>query len=164
MSTFRRRLTARANKLVLGIDFSKQPDNELWYITTDGQKFDSSESNLIGTYNKQEGLSIISHTYENGMGKVRYSATVVKFGENAFRFVSNCLLISLPRKVSLINAFSFGNSIYNQIDYLVLLRGAKVVYNTQFTPHIKKALYVQPNCAQYYKDNFPNIEVIERAI
>lgn len=147
---------------LLGIDFSKQPDNELWYITTDGQKVNSSESNLIGEYNKQEGLSVVSHTYENGIGKVRYSAAVVKLGENVFRFVNNCLLVSVPRKVSLINAFCFVNDIYNQINYLVLLRGAKVEYNTQFKPHIKKALYVQPNCAQYYKEDFPNIEVIEK--
>lgn len=163
MSTYRRRLTARANKLVLGIDFSKQPDNELWYITTDEQKVDSSERNLIGGYNKQEGLSVVSHTYKNGIGKVRYSAAVVKFGEGVFRFINNCLLVSVPRKVIQIGAFSFGESNY-LIGCLVLLRGTKVEYNTQFLPHIKKALYVQPNCAQYYKDNFPNIEVIERAI
>lgn len=163
MSTYRRRLTARANKLVLGINFSKQPDNELWYITADGQKVDSSERNLIGGYNKQEGLSVISHTYENGIGKVRYSADVEKFGEGVFRFVSNCLLVSVPRKVRLISVFSFGES-NSPIDCLVFLRGAKVEYNSQFVPYIKKALYVQPNCAQYYKDNFPNIEVIERAI
>lgn len=163
MSTYRRRLTARANKLVLGIDFSKQPDNELWYITADEQKVDSSERNLIGGYNKQEGLSVVSHTYENGIGKVRYSAAVVKFGEGVFRFVSNCLLVSVPRKVSLISAFCFGEQGY-QIGSLVLLRGTKVEYNTQFKPYIKKALYVQPNCAKYYKDSFPNLEIIERAI
>lgn len=163
MSTYRRRLMARANKLVLGIDFSKQPDNELWYITTDGQKVDSSERNLIGGYNKQEGLSVVSHTYENGIGKVRYNADVVKFGEGTFRIVSNCLLVSVPRKVSFISAFCFGEQGY-PIDHLVLLRGTNVDYNTQFLPYIKNALYVQPNCAQYYKDNFPNIEVIERAI
>ncbi len=146
---------------LLGIDFSKQTDNELWYITTDGQKVDSSERNLIGGYNKQEGLSVVSHTYENGIGKVRYSADVVKFGEGVFRFVSNCLLVSVPRKVKQISAFSFGGVNY-PIDYLVLLRDARVEYNTQFVPYVKNALYVQPNCAQYYKDDFPNIEVIEK--
>ena len=163
MSTFRRRLTARANKLVLGIDFSKQPDNELWYITTDRQKVDSSERNLIGEYNKQEGLSVVSHTYENGIGKVRYSVAVEKFGEGVFRFVGNCLLVSVPRKVSLISAFCFGETNY-LIDCLVLLRGTEVEYNTQFKPVLKNALYVQPNCAQYYKEDFPKIEIIERAI
>lgn len=163
MSSYRRRLEAIANKMICGVDFSKQPEEELWYVTTDGQKVDSSESNLIGIYNKQEGLSVISHTYENGIGKVRYSAVVVKFGEGVFRFVNNCLLVSVPRKVSLINAFSFGEH-NSQIDYLVLLRGTKVEYNAQFAPYIKKALYVQPNCAQYYKDYFTNINIIEKKI
>lgn len=163
MSMFRRRLMMLSEKYIMGIDFSKQPDNELWYITADEQKVDSSERNLIGGYNKQEGLSVVSHTYENGIGKVRYSAAVVKFGEGVFRLVSDCLLVSVPRKVRLISAFSFGENNY-LIDYLVLLRGTDVDYNTQFKPCIKKALYVQPNCAQYYKNNYPNIEIIERAI
>lgn len=157
MSIFRRRLMMISERYIMGIDFGKQPDNELWYITTDGQKVDSSEGNLIGGYNKQEGLSVVSHTYENGIGKVRYSADVVRFGEGTFRFVSNCLLASVPRKVSLISAFCFGNNIYNQIDYLVLLRGAKVEYNTQFVPYIKKATFVMPGCIKFYKGNFTNV-------
>lgn len=146
---------------LLGIDFSKQPDNELWYITEDRQKVVSSERNLIGGYNKQEGLQVVSHTYENGIGKVRYNADVVKFGEGVFRFVSNCLLVSVPRRVKNISAFSFGGNNY-LIDCLVFLSVEKVEYNTSFKPYIKNALYVQPNCAQYYKDDFPNIEVIEK--
>ena len=163
MSSHRRRLAAIANKLICGVDFSKQPDNELWYITTDGQKVDSSERNLIGGHGKQEGLSVISHTYENGIGKVRYSADVVKLGEDVFRFVSNCLLVSVPRKVIRFGAFSFGENNY-EIDYLVLLSSTEVKYNTFFKPYIKNALYVQPNCAQYYKESFSNINIIEKKI
>lgn len=164
MSTYRRRLAAIANKLICGVDFSKQPDNELWYITTDEQKVDSSEINLIGGYDKQVDLQVVSHTYENGIGKVRYNADVVKFGEGVFRFVENCLLVSLPRKVVEIRAFSFGNSTLNAIGYLVLLSSEEVEYNTSFKPYIRNTLYVQPNCAQYYKDIFSNINIIEKKI
>lgn len=52
MSTFRRRLTARANKLVLGIDFSKQPDNEIWYIPVDGKKLGGVISLGVGAGSK----------------------------------------------------------------------------------------------------------------
>ena len=76
MSSYRRRLAAIANKLICGIDFSKQPDNELWYITTDGQKTDNSDKNLMGEFSRQAGLSVVSHTYENGLGKVRYNDTL----------------------------------------------------------------------------------------
>lgn len=161
--SYRHYMMSIANKLICGVDFSKQPDNELWYITTDGQKVDSSEKNLMGGHGKQEGLQVVSHTYENGIGKVRYSADVVRFGEGVFRFVSNCLLVSVPRKVIRFGAFSFGEYNY-EIDYLVLLMGTEVNYNTYFKPYIKKALYVQPNCAQYYKEIFSNINIIEKKI
>lgn len=163
MSGYRRRLAAIANKLICGVDLSRQPNNELWYITTNGQKVDSSKRNLIGGYNNQEGLQVVSHTYENGIGKVRYNADVVKYGEDVFRFVDNCLLVSVPRKVSSIGAFSFDIH-YSPIDSLVLLNVGEVVYNTSFKPHIGTALYVQPNCAQYYKKDYPNINIIEKKI
>ena len=153
-----------ANKLICGVDFSKQPNNELWYITTDGQKVDSSERNLMGIYNKQEGLQVVSHTYENGIGKVQYSADVVRFGEGTFRLVRNCLLVSLPRKVNFISAFCFGNNVLNAIEYFVFLNRNKVDYNTQFKPIPKNALYVQSNCAKYYKKDYPNINIIEKKI
>ncbi len=160
MSSYRRRLAAIANKLICGVDFSKQPDNELWYITTDGQKVDNSERNLIGGYGKQEGLQVVSHTYENDIGKVRYSADVVRFGEGVLENVKNCLLASLPRKLVRIGAFSFRRG----IDYLVLLSSTEVEYNEQFKPEVKKTLYVQPNCARYYKKSYPNINIIEKKI
>ncbi|WP_278996338.1 hypothetical protein [Prevotella disiens] len=163
MSSYRRRLAAIANKLICGVDLSKQPDNELWYITTDGQKVDSSERNLIGGFGHQVGLQVVSHTYENGIGKVRYNADVVMFGEGTFRFVKNCLLISMPRKVIFIGTFSFDLDNYS-VGYLVLLHVGEVEYNTQFKPCIRNALYVQPNCAQYYKKYYPNINIIEKKI
>lgn len=160
MSSYRRRLAAIANKLICGVDFSKQPDDEFWYITTDGQKLDSSERNLIGGAGHQVGLQVVSHTYENGIGKVRYSADVVKFGEGVLQIVKNCLLASLPRKIVRIGAFSFDSG----IDYLVLLSSTEVIYNEQFKPEVKKTLYVQPNCARYYKKSYPNINIIEKKI
>lgn len=166
MSSYRRRLAALVNKLICGIDFSKQPDNELWYITTDGEKTTNSDRNLMGEFEKQEGLQVVSHTYENGIGKVRYSDTLRVLGGQAFRLTRNTLLVSLPRTLEKFGALCFGDSPANAVGYLVLLNGTKVSYNTQsqFKPNIKNALYVQPNCAQYYKENLPNINIIEKKI
>lgn len=164
MSSYRRRLAAIANKLICGIDFSKQPDNELWYITTDGQKTDNSDINLMGEFGKQEGLSVISHTYINGLGKVRYNDTLKVLGGQAFKRTKNTLLVSLPRTLGKIGAFCFGYGELYAIGYLVLLNSGKMVYNSQFLPTLKNALYVQPNCAQYYKKDFPNINIIEKKI
>lgn len=166
MSNYRRRLAVIANKLICGVDLSGQPDEELWYITTDGEKTDNSDRNLMGGFGKQEGLQVVSHTYENGIGKVRYSDTLKILGGQAFSATRNTLLVSLPRTLERFGAFCFGNSAANAVEYLVLLNGTKVSYNTQFQfkPKIKNALYVQPNCAQYYKENLPNINIIEKKI
>lgn len=159
MSVFRRRLMTISEKYILGIDFSKQPDNELWYITTDGEKTDNSDRNLMGEFGKQEGLSVISHTYINGLGKVRYSDTLKVLGGQAFRSTRNTLLVSLPRTLEKFGAFCFGDREDYGVDYLVLLRGTKVVYNyqPQFKPNIKKATFVMPGCVNFYKDNLTNV-------
>lgn len=164
MSSYRRRLATIANRRILGIDFSRQPDNELWYITTDGEKTTNSDRNLMGEFGKQEGLQVVSHTYENGIGKVRYSDTLRVLGGQAFSSTRNTLLVSLPRTLGRFGALCFGNNAANAVGYLVFLNRGKVAYNPQFKPILKNALYVQPNCAQYYKEIFPNIEVIEKKI
>ena len=164
MSSYRRRLAAIANKLICGIDFGKQPDNELWYITTDGEKTTNSVRNLMGGFGKQEGLSVISHTYENGIGKVRYSDTLRVLGEQVFSTTENTLLVSLPRTLGKFGAFCFGYNEQYSIGYLVLLNSDKVIFNTQFRPTLKNALYVQPNCTKYYKKDYPNIDIIEKKI
>ena len=149
-----------ANKLICGVDFSKQPDNELWYITTNGQKVDNSERNLIGGYGKQEGLQVVSHTYENGIGKVRYNADVLKFGEDFFNNGKNIFVVSIPRKVLKIYSFSLGEG--SPIDNLVLLSSGETNLQTNFRPQIKGNVYVQPDCAQYYK--VFNFNIIEKKI
>ena len=143
-----------SEKYVMGIDFSKQPDNELWYITTDGQKLEGVD--FIGNWNKQQGLEVVSHSYENGIGKVRYNTNVVKYGEGVLRYVRNCLLVSVPRSVRLINAFCFGEDNY-QIDYLVFLRADRINYSTSHKPKIKKATFVMPGCTKFYEGNLTNV-------
>lgn len=164
MSSYRRRLAAIANKLICGVDFSGQPDNELWYITTDGEKTDNSDRNLMGEYGKQEGLQVVSHTYENGIGKVRYSDTLKILGGQAFSTTENTLLVSLPRTLERFGAFCFGVNERYAVGYLVFLNRGKIEYNQEFKPFLKNALYVQPNCAQYYKENLSNINIIEKKI
>ena len=155
-----------ANKLICGVDFSKQPDNELWYITTDGQKTINTDRNLMGGWGRQNGLQIISHTYKDGIGKVRYNAQLKRFGEGVFGVTTNTLLVSLPRNLVWFGAGSFGVNKDYSVGYLVLLNSNGVDYNREpaFKPILKNALYVQPNCTQYYKDNLTNINIIEKKI
>lgn len=159
--SYRRYMMSRANKLICGIDFSKQPDDEVWYIKSDGEKVADNDRNLLGGYDKQEGLLVLSNTYQDGLGKIKYNKPVLKFGENVLRFEPNLTLVSLPKRVEKLGAFSFGET-YIPIDRVVFLSSNEISMNTSFKPYIKKALYVQPNCAQYYKDLGYN--VIEKKI
>jgi len=60
------------------IDFSKQPDNEIWYTTFDNKKLENN-------YYYTEGLQFIKHTYENGIGKIIYNKPITKLGETAIQ-------------------------------------------------------------------------------
>lgn len=160
MSSYRRGLAAIANKQICGVDFSKQPNNEVWYITTNGEKYEISENNFIGQYGKQKGLQVVSHTYENGIGKIRYNVDVNRFGESIFSRKLNLFLVSFPRSVNTISAFPFRKG----VPYLVLLHNKEVSYNISFKPYILKGLYVQPNCAQYYNRIYTGINIIEKKI
>lgn len=164
--SYRRYMMSRANKLIFGVDFSKQPDNEIWYISIDGQKLE--RVNLIGDWGKQQGLEVVSHVYENGIGKIVYNADVKGLGEAAFRVLDRkykqALLISLPRKLSSMGAWCL-DSVTNKLNSLVLLngdfKGNILPYSKSHRPKISK-LYVMQGCASYYTDMEYN--VIEKKI
>lgn len=158
--SYRYYIMSIVNKLICGVDLSRQPENELWYITTNGQKVDSSERNLIGGYGKQGGLQVVSHTYENGIGKVRYNTDILRFGEDFFNDGKNIFVVSIPRKVATIHSFSLGSG--SPIGNLVLLSSGETELQTNFRPKVKGNVYVQPNCTQYYKAF--NFNIIEKKI
>jgi len=167
MSSYRRHLAAIANKLICGIDFSKQPDNEIWYISIDGQKLEGV--NLIGGWGKQQGLEIVSHIYENGIGKVVYNDDVKNLGESAFRVLDfkhkQALLISLPRKLSSVAAWCF-DSTTNKLSSLVLLNGdfkGNILPSNKGHRPVISNVYVMQGCALYYVD-MVEYNVIEKKI
>lgn len=161
MSDYRRRLAAIANKMICGVDLSKQPEDEVWYIKSNGEKVADNDRNLLGGYDKQEGLLVLSNTYQDGLGKIKYNKSAVRFGEDFFRFEPNLTLVSLPKRVKRLGAFSLGEK-GTPIGRVVFLSSNKISMNTSFKPYIKKVLYVQPNCAQYYKAF--NFNIIEKKI
>nr|DAK52722.1 MAG TPA: hypothetical protein [Caudoviricetes sp.] len=167
MSGYRRRLAAIVNKQIFGVDFSKQPDNEIWYIPVDGQKL--KYENFIGGWGKQQGLEVVSHIYENGIGKVVYNVDVKMLGESAFRVLNynhkQALLISLPRKLYTMGAWAL-DSVTNELNSLVLLngdfKGNILPSNKGHRPAISN-VYVMQGCALYYVD-MVEYNVIEKKI
>lgn len=147
--SYRRYMMSRANKLICGIDFSKQPDNEIWYKTENNTILPSSIE-LIGSY-VQKDLKVVSHTYENGLGKVTYNAPLAKLGESAFRNSKGVIFFSAPKTLTLIGPWAFTDYTSKKVKNLIFLSPNGVEHNRQFRPVISGVLYVQPNCAQYYK-------------
>lgn len=59
------------------------PDNEIWYRTVDNQIYDIYHS--TNTYGRQPfDAQIISHTYENGIGKIICDNIITKISDSAF--------------------------------------------------------------------------------
>lgn len=150
MSGYRRRLAAIANKMICGVDFSKQPDNELWYVTINGQKIVSISPVL--SFGGQE-LTVLSHSYENGIGKITYNGTLVEIGSRVLQDPI-VILSSMPKKVQKINDYCCFGKI------LILQNKEKV--NLGYLYLNRATIYVQPNCAKLYKEIPYNI--IEKKI
>lgn len=125
MSKLRRRLMMQASRLIDGIDFSAQPDNEVWYVTTDGLVYHNIEQMGWGA---QAGLKVVSNTYKDGMGRAVYNMPIEQFGEDFAQDMTRIKVISLPRKVKAIGAYSLGYANINSAD-VVLLGKERIIYN-----------------------------------
>ena len=95
------------------------PNNEIWYTTEDGQKCELGKS-FGGTINpnfkeSDFGGSIISHTYENGIGRIVFDSNVIRLPWSSF-FKAKLTSIELPQTLSVIDGFAlFGNYKLKQI-------------------------------------------------
>lgn len=156
MSTYRRRLAAIASRYIMGIDFSKQPDNEIWYITGDNNILNYNETKpLIGMYGSQSGLSVVSNVIEDGIGKVKYNTTIIKLGEGAYgstKTNQKVLLISLPKTLISISPYSFRLGNTNILQNLII---NNISVNKSVLPlqnHLPKVknIFVMPGYSKHY--------------
>ena len=75
-------------------------DNEIWYKSIDG--------NPIQIYNTSSfGVNIISNTYKNGIGIIRFNNALHKIGDWAFSYCYNLLSVTIPNKVNTIGKNAF---------------------------------------------------------
>lgn len=171
MSIIRRRqmLLADADtRLIQSIDFSKQKDNEIWYLTTDGQLYDS-----VVTLNKgwgyQTGLEVISHSYSDGIGKLVCNTDILKAGENWIQTNKKVTLLSFPRKFLYINAFCLqsrknltniiflGNIPTFHKDYRPIMFSGSIMHVSIGKMEEAKQKYSSFNIAQFLEHNFQTI-------
>ena len=91
---------------IVGYDFEKdeiietQPNNEIWYTSSHGAIVTPSDASYFGA-------SIISNTYENGKGVIKFDSDISSIGKNAFNNCSSLTSVTIPNSVTSIEGGAF---------------------------------------------------------
>ena len=90
--------------------FDVQPSNEIWYTSTDGNivKPNSEGVDIFGA-------NIVSNTYENGKGVIKFDEKVTKIGVSTFEDCNNLANITIPNSVNSIGEDAFRESSISSI-------------------------------------------------
>ncbi len=94
---------------IQAIPEEKQPDNEIWYTTTDGNIIVPNNTGVFGA-------NIVSNTYANGKGIIRFDGDVTMIGDESLTSSNNApfynkstlLTVQLPASVDKIGFCAFG--------------------------------------------------------
>lgn len=79
-----------------------QPNNEIWYTSTDGKVVTPNDSNVFGA-------KIVSNTYSNDKGIIKFDGGLSTIGERAFQACSTLASITLPDGLIEIGNHAFWN-------------------------------------------------------
>ena len=72
--------------------------------------YTSSDSNIVTPYDTScFGAKIVSNTYKNGMGVIKFGGNVTSIGEEAFRYCTSLTSITIPEGVTSIGNGAFAN-------------------------------------------------------
>ncbi len=102
-------LTVERNHIVPMSEFDTAPlkpaPNEIYYTSSDGQTVEPYASDGFGA-------SIVSNTYENGLGIIEFDGTVTAIGTSAFGGRSKLTTILLPDEIETIDERAFSSCGY----------------------------------------------------
>ena len=76
------------------------PNDEIWYTSSDGNPISPKISNEFGA-------TIISNTYSNGKGVIKFDNSVTTIGSHAFSGCSSLTSITIPNSVTTIGSYAF---------------------------------------------------------
>ncbi len=97
-------LTISRNTIRPMAAFDVQPTDEIWYTSTDG--------NIVEPYREGVdvfGANIVSNTYANGKGVIKFDGDVTEIGGNAFHNCSTLESFEIPDKATTIGGGAFQN-------------------------------------------------------
>ena len=77
-----------------------QPNDEIWYTSSDEQIVTPNATDVFGA-------TIVSNTYENGKGVIKFDGAVTSFGTYAFRACRSLTSITIPDSVRSIGDDAF---------------------------------------------------------
>lgn len=120
---------------VEGVNYSVQPNNEIWYKTIDNNKSDAAA--MLNNYGGDRDIKVLEHVFENGLWKVKTDRPIVYIPENYIKITPNLVSISLPNRVIKLGAWSMGNvrsSRYSLNLRTVILSTVPKLLNSQFPP------------------------------
>ena len=87
-----------------GNNGSSPANDEIWYTSTTGD--------VVAPFSQMAeyfgGVEIVSNTYKNGKGVVKFSGPVTKLGNSAFYFLDKLKSIQLPNSIT-----EMGTSVFN---------------------------------------------------
>ena len=76
-------------------------NNEIWYISSDGNIIEPDTYSLSGT--------ILSNTYGNGKGVIVFESDLTEIWDNAFNSKTNLIGITIPGRITNIGNYAFTN-------------------------------------------------------
>lgn len=131
------------------IDFSKQPDNEIWYITFDNNPIKNiynyqENSFFIGRWGKQPDLQFVKHIYENGLGKIIYNKPIIKLGENSLK-TNNVKMVSFPKQFKYIYAYCLNYGTQSKLPIIGIFNVINNTVNISLNSVIFYQTYVKTN-------------------